>query len=181
MMQNILITFRSGNRLALLNKTNSSNKNTWRKHFLPALPSHTKNSLCLNSRPCSLTLTSQSRKESIAKRSFPWRNWNRTISSAFCSSSKSSNTCWLVIFCGDDKTSLQEFQKLDKWLTWTLAQAFISCCKRRAYLPILCTGFNRYDAKSILSFNSSCFGLKNWVPYSLMRESLFGLFLLYKA
>lgn len=147
----------SGKRRALLNRTRSSNRNTWRNDFFPPLPCHTKNSFCLSSRPCSFTLTfkmkqeqrvenkhfrfaryrllhhlfqvlflltSQSRNESMASKSFPWRNWKRTISSAFWSSSMSSE-----ISCKDGPS--------------TLVTAFINCCSNRAYFPILCTGFRR--------------------------------------
>lgn len=46
--------------------------------------------------------------------------------------------------------------KSESILTWILEQAFMSCWRRSAYFPIRCTGFSKYDAKSILSFNSSC-------------------------
>lgn len=118
------VTLRSGNLLALLNRINSSKRNTCLRDFFPPLPSDTKNSFCLNSLPCSLRLTSQSRIESIAKRSFPCRSWNRTMSSAAMRSSRSA-------------TILSEAP------SGNAGQAFISCCRRRAYLPILWTGFNR--------------------------------------
>jgi len=50
------LTFLSGNLLALLNKINSSNRKTWRRHFFP-FPCQTRNSFCRSSLPCSLTFT----------------------------------------------------------------------------------------------------------------------------
>lgn len=51
-----ILTFLSGNLLALLNKINSSNRKTWRRHFFP-FPCQTRNSFCRSSLPCSLTFT----------------------------------------------------------------------------------------------------------------------------
>jgi hypothetical protein len=50
------LTFLSGNLLALLNKINSSNRKTWRRHFFPFCW-QTRNSFCRSSLPCSLTFT----------------------------------------------------------------------------------------------------------------------------
>lgn len=56
------LTFLSGNLLALLNRINSSNRNTCLRHFLP-FPCQTRNSFCLRSLPCSFKLTCKEVKE----------------------------------------------------------------------------------------------------------------------
>lgn len=58
-------TFLSGNLLALLKSIRSSNRKTWRRHFLP-FPCQTKNSFCRNSLPCSFTFTYENNITSFA-------------------------------------------------------------------------------------------------------------------
>lgn len=139
----MFLTFLSGNLLALLNSMSSSNRKTCRRHFLPLpchtrnsfwrnnrpcsfkftwkrkykneIPTLkiVQNYQHLSENPWKMELTSHSRSESMARRSLPCRNWNRTMASASCSSLKSD------------------------------LATFISCCSSNAYFPILWTGFNK--------------------------------------
>ncbi len=77
-----------------------------------------------------LPLTSQSRMASMVSRSFPCRSWNRTTSRAAWISSRSP--------------------------LWSGTHSSRISCSSRLYLLILCTGFSRYDERSMLSPNSIC-------------------------
>lgn len=80
-----------------------------------------------------LTLTSQSWMSSMASRLLPWRSWNWMMFSAVCISSRSCPACSPV------------------------SHSHSMSCSSRPYLLMRCTGFSRYEDRSILSPSSCCF------------------------
>ena len=76
--------------------------------------------------------TSQLRMSSMVSRSLPWRSWKVTACRAAWSSA-----LWRPL--------------------WAPLQCRSRSCSSRLYLLTRCTGFSRYDHRSILSASACCF------------------------